>query len=344
MQDLRIMVTGIAGLIGSWIAEGLIKEGTKVIGVDDLSGGFIENVPTWLPQSRDLLEFHQVDISDYRKIEEVFAQTCPQCIVHCAAVAREGASEFQPYKITKSNILISSILLELGVKYKMKRFVFLSSMSCYGDGKKKPPFDEKMPRMPVDPYGVSKAATEAIVEQLAETHGFEYVIIRPHNCTGPRQMINDRYRNVAGIFMNSIMRQEPLALFGKDHRRAFSYIEDALPAFLSAIGSEKANGEIINVGGKEQITVSELAEEIIKNMPEYPRPQIVQLPARPHEVAEAFCTTEKSELLLGYKEKYGWREGIRRMCEWAKEQGPRPWVYDYLPLLNEKAPLVWRPE
>lgn len=214
-----------------------------------------------------------------------------------------------------------------------------NSMSVYGKGRL--PFDEKQPAKPVDPYGVSKWATEQILWQLADTHKFEAVVLRPHNVVGERQNMQDKFRNVAAIFINSIMRKEPLYLFGNNHMRAFSYILDSLPCFMRAATNQAVIGKTINVGGKEFITIKELAEEIIKNMPEYPRPEIIQLPPRPHEVAEAYCTTALSEELLGYQEEYGWKEGIRRMVEWCKIQGPREWRYDTLPLISEATPLPW---
>jgi len=333
---MQILVTGCCGLIGSWITKGLMQSGYNVIGIDNLSGGDLSNLPR---RPDPQFKFFQTDLTDYLSMKEIFMAQRPEVIYHLAAIAREGASEFMPRLVTATNIMASATVLELGIQYGMKRFIFTSSMSVYGS--QEPPFSENILRKPVDPYGVNKAATEHIIEQLSDTHGFEYIILRPHNVFGPGASLNDPYRGVVGIFMNRIMRKEPIYIYGEKHVRAFSYIEDCLPSMLKCMTAKKAKGEIINIGGIETITVDDLAEEIIKCFPEYPRPEIVQLPPRPHEVASAWYTTEKSVKVLWHDEKIDWVEGIKRTAEWAKKIGPSKWKVDNLPLLNDKAPKPW---
>jgi len=209
-------------------------------------------------------------------------------------------------------------------------------------GNQQPPFDETIVPQPVDPYGTNKAAIELVLKQLATTHDFTYVIFRPHNVFGVGTSLRDPYRNLAGIMMNRIMRGETLYIYGKEHRRAFSYIDDCLPSLLTVVNDGPWDGEIINIGGKQPVVVEDFVEEIIKNFPNSKIGDIVHLEPRPHEVKDAWCTTEKSEKLLGYKEKVGWKKGVRRMADWAREQGPQSWRVDQLPLLNRKAPLPWR--
>jgi UDP-glucose 4-epimerase len=335
---MRVVVTGVAGLIGSWVAEALCQreEIEKVFGLDDMSGGTWPNVN--LIKSQKFV-FDQMDCCDEGRVNELFASQRPQMVVHCAAIAREGASSFQPLTIVKSNALMSMNLLEKGIKWGMRKFVFFSSMAVMGD--QKPPFDEKMPRKPVDCYGISKAATEESIEALQRVHGFEYTIIRPHNVVGPRQALFDPYRNACGIFINRIMRHEPIFIFGEGHKRAFYYIEDSLPAFIKAITTDKIRNDIVFIGGKEEVTIDELAEEVIKNFSEFPRPEIIRLPPRPLEVKEAYCSIEKSVKRLGYEEKIGWREGVKRMCEWGKKMGSQQWRVDKLPLTGENLPRPW---
>lgn len=336
---MRVLVTGTAGLIGSWLTEALCKEKeiTKVIGVDDLSGGVIENVSVCRSPK---FTFEQIDITQYKKVEEIFAQSRPDVVIHAAACAREGASAFQPHKIVTTNVYASSVIAELGIKYGMKKLVFFSSMAVSGDNKV--PFTEDMPRRPVDIYAVSKAATEKSIEILSQVHNFQYVIIRPHNVIGPRVSLTDPYRNVIAIFVNRLMRREPIYIFGEGHIRAFSYIEDSLPAFVRTVTTDKANGQIVFVGGKEQITIEQLADAVIEDFDPQFKPEIIHLEPRPLEVKEAFCSIEKSVKLLGYKEVISWREGVRRTVKWAKGIGPRPWKVDILPLINEKTPRPWK--
>lgn len=333
----RICVTGAAGFIGSYICKGLIAQGHTIVAVDDLSGGDPANLPK---QPHPLFSFYKVDLNHYADIQEVFAANRPEIVYHCASCAREGASEFQPRHITYTNLMASITTFELAIQYGVKKIIFLSSMSVFGDNKT--PFDERFPRRPVDPYGINKAATEHCLELLAETHGFQWTILRPHNVIGIGQAI-DRYRNVATIFINSILRDEPLYIFGEGHIRAFSNIKDSLPSFLKAVDlDEKLNKQIINVGGKEPVTVADFAQEILKHFPEKKDYPIIQSPARPHEVKEAWATTKRSEELLGYSERYGWRAAVEEMSDWMRQRGAQKWRVEKLPLLNDKAPAIWR--
>jgi len=221
----------------------------------------------------------------------------------------------------------------------VKKVVLYSSMAAYGD--QETPFDEAMPRQPVDVYGVNKKAMEEMTEILAEVHEFEYTIIRPHNVFGERQSLQDPFRNVIGIFMNRLMRGEPLYVYGDgEQQRAFSYIGDSLPAFLRAAEmTPELNGQIINVGGKTPITINRLVELVSAEFDQ--QPEVIHLPDRPREVKNAYCTWEKSERLLGYEERFGLEEGIRRMADWARARGPQPWREESLELPSEKAPSIW---
>ena len=345
---MRIMLTGCAGLVASWIAKGILEsnEGHTILGIDDFSGGEPENLPQG-GNSKDYFRFYQGDLLNEKFTEEIFASERPDVVYHCAAVAREGASEFQPLKIVKTNALMSAILLELSVKYKVKKFLFTSSMSVYGN--QKPPFDETMRKRPVDPYGASKAMTEDLIQQLGETYGFEWVLLRPHNVIGTGQALFDPYRNVAGIFINRILRGEsPLYIYGENHKRAFSAIEDCAPCLIAAITSKEANHQIINLGGREPITVTELANAILEDFNDWfeegrvQKPKLEVIGPRPHETKEAFSTVEKSEKILGYKEAVGWRRSIKRMVAWGKIKNAQQWRWDKLPLLADSAPVPWR--
>jgi UDP-glucose 4-epimerase len=321
----------------------LLRQEHDVIGVDDLSGGSIENVVN-VPGVRPI-SFYQADLSDYAVMQEIFASQRPDVVYHCAANAREGASFYDPHKVMKTNIAATVTALELGIKYNMQRFVFLSSMAAYGKGK--PPFDEKQRLQPIDIYGVMKAASESIIALLSETHGFQYLIIRPHNVFGPRQCLSDRYRNVVAIFMNCLMNAEPLSIYGHAHQRAFSYIEDSLPCLLKAVELDGPQGEVINLGGTEAILIETLAMKIAQCFTDEVEQHfkgstpIHELPARHGEVDIAYSTHKKSEELLGYEETVGWQRGVEIMADWAKQQGPQPWKQEALAIPTEKIPEPW---
>lgn len=333
----KILVTGSAGFMGSQIVDALIKAGyTEVYGVDDLSGGRMENVSIEAKEG-----FKQADLSERFVAEDIVFDIKPDVIFHLAANAREGASFFQPRDIVHRNYLAYINVLEPAIKYGMDKLILFSSMATYGD--QPYPFSEEQERKPVDIYGINKAAMEHTTELLSRVHDFRYTIIRPHNCFGIRQSLRDPYRNVIAIFMNRIMRGEPLYIYGDGTQmRAFSYIEDSLPCYIKCLGNE-SDGEIINIGGKLPHSINILRRQVCNAMDvdpdEYPTQH---LPERPHEVKMAWCTSAKSEKILGYDETVGMAEGINRMAKWVKQKGPQEWSNEKLTLWNNKAPEMWK--
>lgn len=329
---MRILVTGAAGFIGSHLAEALVAAGHEVTGIDDLSGGFKRNVPSQVG-------LRTIDLRDAQAAEQAVSERPPQVLCHLAANAREGASQFQPRDVCGRNLMAYANVLVPAIRGGLKKVVLYSSMAVYGD--QEPPFSESMPRRPVDVYGVNKAAMEEMTEILADVHGFSYTILRPHNVFGERQCLRDPFRNVVAIFMNRIMRGEPVYIYGDgEQTRAFSYIGDSLPAFVRAAEVRpELDREVINVGGKRPVSVNDLLK--LTSAAFDAKPEVRYLPDRPREVKHAYCTWEKSEALLGYQERYTLEEAIARMAEWAKSLGPQAWNEEKLELPSSKAPSIW---
>lgn len=332
---MRVMVTGVAGFMGGHVAEGLAAAGHDVVGIDDLSGGSRENVP-------EAVRFFEVDLRDAEKAEAVVRENPPEVLCHLAANAREGASQFQPRDVCGRNLMAYANVIVPALRNGVRKVVLYSSMAVYGD--QKAPFDETMSRQPADVYGVNKTAMEEMTEILADVHEFAYTIIRPHNVFGERQSLRDPFRNVVGIFMNRIMRGEPAYVYGDgEQKRAFSYIGDSLPAFLRAAElSPELDRQIVNIGGKKPLTVKEMLRMVAAEFDA--EVEVVHLPDRPREVKNAFCTWQKSVDLLGYEERFGVEEGVRRMAEWARSKGPQPWTEERLELPSAKAPHIWLAE
>lgn len=329
---MRIIVTGAAGFMGGHVTEGFVAQGHEVIAIDDLSGGFERNIPAGVKLIR-------LDLRNPAGAEQAIASNPPDVLCHLAANAREGASQFQPRDVSGRNLMAYVNALVPAIRAGMKKVVLYSSMAVYGE--QETPFDEVMERRPVDVYGVNKAAMEAITEILAEVHGFAYTIIRPHNVFGERQSLCDPFRNVVAIFMNRIMRGEPIYVYGDgEQKRAFSYIGDSLPAFLKAAELRpELDQQIINVGGKQAVTVNEMCATVCAAFEA--RPEIVHIPDRPREVKNAYSTWQKSERLLGYQEQYSFEEAVAAMAVWAKSMGPQPWNEEALELPSAKAPAIW---
>src|SRR6185312_564529 len=242
----QVLVTGAAGFIGSHVAKHLLKQGHKVIGLDDLSGGFRDYVP-------DGVNFVEGSVTDSTLVKKLFAENKFDYVFHLAAYAAEGLSHFIKYFNYTNNLLGSVNLINASVNHGVKCFVFTSSIAVYG--KNQLPMTEDATPQPEDPYGISKYAVELDLKESHEMFGLNYVIFRPHNVYGEFQNIGDRYRNVIGIFMNQIMQGQPMTIFGDGKQtRAFSYIDDVAPVIARAPLVEEAYNEAFNIGADQPCT------------------------------------------------------------------------------------------
>ncbi len=330
----KILVTGVAGLMGSWVSEYLQDQGHDVFGIDNLSNGYKSNIK---------VPYAIVDLKDKEKTDAIFAEFKPFAVVACAAWAHEGLSAFCPQLITENNYNITINTLVSSIRHKAKRFIFLSSMSVYGE--QKPPFRENMPRRPVDIYGIAKSASEQAIEAMSKVYDIDYVILRPHNIIGVRQNLSDPYRNVAGIFIRRALEGRNLIIYGDgEQKRAFSYMDDVVPYISRSITESKANGQIINIGPIEEFTINHLADKIIELQggtisKEY-------LPDRPLEVKNAWCTNDKAIEVFGYKTTVSFDEGLKKMWDWAKHLKEttgiaKPKYLEKLELVSSNTPKTW---
>ena len=336
----RVLVTGVAGFMGSHEAEWLLREGYEVYGVDDLSGGYMHNVPKGC-------RFTKLDLRDRKKVERYISKVKPEIIFHDAADATEGRSQFTPISATERNYLAYMYLLVSAIRAGFRKMVLASSMSVYGA--QKPPFTENMDRRPEDVYAIAKASMEHATEVMARVHRFAYTIIRPHNVYGPRQNLRDPYRNVISIFINALLNDKPFYIYGDgEQRRSFTYIADYTPHVIKAGLSDGFSGEIFNIGPREEVSINQLGRIVLDQffggedkVPPRLRPK--SLPARPLEVKEAYCSSDKAERLLGYRTTVPIEEGVRLMIEWARKMGPQSFNYlkDGLEIVSPDTPSTW---
>lgn len=310
-----VLITGVAGLIGSRMADWIIENhpDTKVIGIDDFSGGYEENV------NRNVL-FYRMDLGK-ESADFIFHHHKPDIVYHFAAYAAEALSPFIRQYNYVNNLLATAGIVNNCIKYGVKRLVFTSSMGVYGFGANQPPFHEDMVRAPIDPYGIAKASCEQDIEVAGVQHGLDYCIIRPHNVFGANQNIWDSYRNVLGIWMYKHLNGQPLTIFGDGNQvRAFSYIDDSLEPLWRAGTDPKASKQIINLGGIKEYSINEAADTLAEIMGGSP---IQHLPPR-HEVKYAYPTWQKSVDILGFEHKTDLYQGLKLMWDWAKRQPNRP--------------------
>lgn len=352
---MKIWITGIAGFLGSHLAETLIAEGHQIAGNDSLICGDSANIPKFV----ELFERGPngpIDCSDINVMRDIFGSFKPDVLIHCAATAHEGLSNFSPSFITKNIYEASVATFSAAIAAGVKRIVYMSSMSRYGKcdplgqypdgsmikqgypGYAGPPFHEEYTPNPIDPYGIAKVAAEDTLKVLCELHDVKWSILVPHNIIGVRQRSVDPYRNVAAIMINRCKNNLPPIIYGDgSQKRCFSPVNDCLPSIIKAVHGA-ADGEVVNIGpDKGEITIKELAYKIIKLTAYEGHP--VYVDGRPNEVKEAYCSSDKARRLLGYEEKQSIDDCLKEMVDYIK---PEPFKYHFpIEILTEKTPKTW---
>ena len=311
----KVLITGAAGLIGSRLADWIISNHPEynVIGIDNLSGGYAENV-------NPDVTFINMDLTlEPTKLASIFETHKPDYVFHLAAYAAEGLSPFIRRYNYQNNLVATANIVNECIKHDVKRLVFTSTLAVYGHGEGGF-FNELQTPKPIDPYGVAKYGCEMDIQIAGEQHGLDWCIIRPHNVYGIKQNIWDKYRNVLGIWMFQHMNGQSMTIFGDgEQTRSFSYIDDSLEPFWNAAMLPQASKQIINVGGIEEHSINEAAvilQEVIG------AGAVIHLEGR-HEVKHSIPTWQKSVDILGFTHKTNLQEGLTEMWKWAQQQPMR---------------------
>ena len=329
-----VTITGVAGFLGSHLADKFLAEGYEVIGIDSLIGGYKSNVP-------EAVEFHNIDlVHDFDILPDLIKGS--QLVIHAACTAYEGLSVFSPSLVVSNTSQATVNILSASVQAQVKKFVYLSSMARYGDHNGKL-FTEDMITKPQDPYGIAKAASEQLVQNICDTHGIDWVVLVPHNIIGPRQKFDDPFRNVASIMTNRMLQGKQPIIYGDGtQQRCFSFVSDVVEPTFVACTQDVAVSQVINIGPDEEtITINELAQKLADIIGFDLDP--IYTTGRPQEVKLASCSADKARELLGYETKTKLDQGLAELVEWIRNQGARDFDY-HLPIEidSDKVPTTWR--
>jgi UDP-glucose 4-epimerase len=330
---MHIFITGIAGFLGSNLAEYYLKKNFQVSGCDNLIGGNLDNI------DQNKINFFKVDCEDFEVMKKILKDVDVLC--HAAAYAHEGLSSFSPVLISNNNVTGSVSVFTAAIINKVKRIVYCSSMARYGNIKI--PFREEDELRPVDPYGVSKVAAENILKILSKTHNIEYNIAVPHNIIGPRQKYDDPYRNVVSIMINLMLQKRNPIIYGDgNQKRTFSDIDDCIYCLDKLLTDLKVVSQVVNIGPDEEFTsINELYRLLSNKLKFNLEPKYLE--DRPNEVKEATCSADKARKILGYKTSVRLDDSLDKMINYISKKGPKKFQYNYpLEIDNEKTPLAWK--
>ena len=328
----NVLITGIAGFMGSHLADKFLELGWNVKGIDNLIGGYEDNVPKEA-------HFYQLDLADLGAIKPIFEDV--DIVIHAACTAYEGLSVFSPALVVQNTSQITATSLSASVSAGVKKFIYMSSMARYGT-QDELPFREEMNPNPQDPYGIAKYSSELLVKNICETQNMDYTILVPHNIIGARQKYNDPYRNVASIMINRMLMGNPAIIYGDgEQKRCFSFIQDVVNPIVTCAESDLANGKTINIGPDDEfISINELAR-IISDLIGFKKPPIY-MPGRPQEVKDANCSADLARELLSYTPQTNLKSGLTELINWISNRGAREFDY-HLPIefSNSTTPRTW---
>ena len=332
MKKARIFITGVAGFLGSHLAEWALSNGYEVLGADNLSLGRKNNIPKGV-------QFYEYDILDLEKNNLYLKDV--DVVFHCAGYPYDNFSLYAPFRVVQNTFSITASVLSASISNHVKRFIYCSSMSRYGDNES--PFTEDMNPKPLTPYAVAKTAGEQLIVSMAQVHNFEYVICIPHNIFGPKQVYNDPYRNAVSLIVNQMLNNKLPLIYGDGtQKRAFTPIQDIIPLFSELLFGEKAKNQTINIGPDEEvISLNDLIKVLNELLGKNLKP--VYKPFRVQEVKTAICSAKKSRELLNYKKTISLKTALKELVDWIQEQGPSYFSYHQKPEIDKDYfPASWK--
>jgi nucleoside-diphosphate-sugar epimerase len=305
------LVTGGAGFIGSHLVEELLMRGQRVRVLDNFLTGKRENLALFAER----IELVEGDIRDPdacgRAVEGM------DYVLHQAALPSVPRSVADPITTNDINVRGTLNVLRAASEAGVKRFVFASSSSCYGDDPSLPKREGTEGR-PLSPYAVSKLAGEKYLQVYALTYGLETVSLRYFNVFGPRQDPFSQYAAAIPLFISGILRGEPPTIYGDgEQTRDFTFVANVVEANLLACEAPGASGSVFNIACASRVTVNDLIRKINEDLGTSIRP--VHVDARPGDIRHSFADISAAKVVLGFSPHVGFDEGLKKTISWYQD-------------------------
>jgi len=307
VRDIRVLVTGGAGFIGSHTVDLLLNEGAEVWVLDDLSSGNSSNLKQWKGNRK--LHFRKNTVTEYRVVESLARKA--DAIVHLAAVVSPYFSLKRPEIVNEVNVSGTLNVLRAALKNKLQRIVFASSSSVYGN-QDALPISEDNPLNPVTPYGVSKLAGEKYCGAYCRSYGLNTVSLRYFNVYGERQSANP-YSGVIAIFAKRLAQGRQPTIYGDgSHTRDFIHVSDVAKANLQALLTKDGLGEAFNIGTGVATSINQLYS-VLAELYENPGTAPIHVDARPGDIRESYASMVRTRSVLGFEPTIGLNQGLRAL-------------------------------
>jgi len=311
----KILVTGGAGFIGSHIVEELIKRGETVRVLDNFSTGNRENIK----HLKDKVELIEGDIRDFWTV--VDAVKGIDFIIHQAALPSVQRSINNPLTSNEVNVNGTLNLLEAAKGYRVKRFIYASSSSVYGDTPTLPK-REDMPSKPLSPYAITKLAGEEYCQTFSKLYGLPTVCLRYFNVFGTRQDPTSQYSAVIPKFIELLLDKKTPVIYGDgEQSRDFTFVRNVVEANLLACQSDISGGGVINIACGQSFSLNQLVSLLNQIIGTNIKPEYGQ--AKPGDVKHSLADISKAKKLLGYKPRISFAEGMKKTVEWFRNQKER---------------------
>jgi len=322
IKNSTFLVTGGAGFIGSHITQRLLNEGAKVVVLDNFFTGTMDNLKSASSGSgmHKNLEIIKEDIRNLEPLTDIIRTRKIDYISHQAALRSVPKSVEDPLLYHEVDVTGTMNVLLAAYKNKVKRVVFASSSSVYGERDKFPERESDMPA-PISPYASCKLAGESYCSLFTKCYGLETVSLRYFNVFGPRQSLENKYAVVIPKFIVSLLDNEPMPIYGDGTQaRDFTYIDNVVGANFVAFSSTGGIGEVFNVGCGNSTSVIDLSKALQRLMKINIEPKF--LSERPGDVDKTLADITKGRKLLGYTPKVGFEEGLIQTIDYFRDNKP----------------------